>query len=218
MRGENGKNKDERGKITMRDAFAASSSFEGYLRMLAEEKYGGDIDVAVNADGTFRVTKPDGAFALLNYRPDSLNIVSVDWESADFKAQQESDMSKQNQKPSEPAAPAASAEPEAPVAPAAPVAEIPKPALPAGLTEDMIAFALTNYKAVRAEHIATIKAAKTCEFTDAEFDAFPIDTLAKMAKLAAKPAEQGAALKTDNSLIAPAPAAKGTGGTLLPPE
>jgi len=248
-----GKTKGERGadKITMRDAFAASSSFEGYLRMMAEEKYGEDIDVAVNADGTFRVTKGDGAFALLNYRPDSLNIVSVDWESADFKAQQESEMSKPNEKPSEPAAPAASAKPEAPVAPAVPVAETPvvapekpsepaapaasakpeapvapavpvaetpKPTLPAGLTEDMVAFALASYKPARDEHLATIKASKTCAFTDAELDKFDFETLAKMAKLAAKPAEQGAALKTDNSLIAPAPAAKGTGGTLPPPE
>ena len=85
------------------------------------------------------------------------------------------------------------------------------------MTADMVAFAQKNYKIARDEHIAVIKAAKTCAFTDAELDAFPIETLAKMAKLAEKPAVP-AKSAIDNSLIDPAKTAKGTGGTLPPPE
>jgi hypothetical protein len=81
----------------------------------------------------------------------------------------------------------------------------------------MVAFARKNYKIARDEHIAVIKAAPDCAFTDAELDAFPIETLAKMAKLAKKPATT-AKSAIDNSLIDPAKTAKGTGGTLPPPE
>ena len=89
--------------------------------------------------------------------------------------------------------------------------------LPEGMTVDMIAFAKKNYQIARDEHIAAIKASKTCAFSDEELAAFPIETLAKMAKLAEKPAAT-AKPSIDNSLIDPAKTAKGTGGTLPPPE
>lgn len=89
----------------------------------------------------------------------------------------------------------------------------------AGLTDDMIAFAQKQYKVVRDAHIVTIKAAKGCEFMDEELAKYDLETLAKMAKLTAKAdAPDAPAAKTDNTLIAPAPAAKGTGGSLPPPE
>ena len=90
--------------------------------------------------------------------------------------------------------------------------------IPAGMTEDMIVFAKANYQAARNEYISTIKAAKTCEFTDEELAKFDIATLAKMAKLPSKLSEKDTALKADNSLIAPDHKAKGTGGSLPPPE
>jgi len=84
-----------------------------------------------------------------------------------------------------------------------------------GLTDDEREFARANYKLVRDGHIAVVKANPKNEFTDDELAKFSIGTLAKLEKLAmgdGKPA-------VDNSLIAPAPAAKGTEvGTLPPPE
>lgn len=89
--------------------------------------------------------------------------------------------------------------------------EAKKLTLPAGMTEDMLAFAASNYKVVRDGHIATIKACKGNAFSDADLEGCTIDFLAKIVALIAKP-------KVDNSLINPAPVAKGTGGTLPPPE
>ena len=87
------------------------------------------------------------------------------------------------------------------------------------MTADMIAFAAKNYKAVRDSHIATIKACKTNRFTDEDLAKYDIEQLEKMADLVAKPdAKPATAGGVDNSLIAPAPVAKGTGGTLPPPE
>ena len=229
---------EDRGKnLSVGDRFAASSSFEGYVQALAEEQYGEGIGVTDIGAGSFRVTKKDGASALLKYRQDSLNIVAIDWESAVFDAKQEDEMSKPNvneepkatvapaEPKAEPKADLPKEEPKATVAPAEPKAEPkadlpkeePKSVLPEGMTADMVAFAQKNYKIARDEHIAVIKAAKTCAFTDAELDAFPIETLAKMAKLAEKPAVP-AKSAIDNSLIDPAKTAKGTGGTLPPPE
>ena len=89
----------------------------------------------------------------------------------------------------------------------------------AGMTADMLAFAAKNYKAFRDGLIATIKACKTNRFTDADLDRYDVEQLEKLADLIPKPdAKPATAGGVDNSLIAPAPAAKGTGGTLPPPE
>lgn len=85
------------------------------------------------------------------------------------------------------------------------------------MTEDMLAFATANYKVVRDGHVATIKGCKTNLFSDEDLDKCSIDFLSKIAALIAKPEDKTAG-KVDNSLIAPAPVAKGTGGTLPPPE
>lgn len=243
---------EDRGRnLSAGDRFAASSSFEGYVQALAEEQYGEGVGVTDIGAGSFRVTKKDGASALLKYRQDSLNIVAIDWESAVFASKQEDDMDEK-----EKAALAAKAKAEADAkakeeadakakadadalkakeeadakakadadalkakeeADAKAKADADAKRLPEGMTADMVAFAQKNYQIARDEHIAAIKASKTCAFTDAELDAFPIETLAKMAKLAEKPAAT-AKPAIDNSLIDPAKTAKGTGGTLPPPE
>ena len=92
-----------------------------------------------------------------------------------------------------------------------------KLAVPAGMTADMLAFAAKNYKAFRDGLIATIKACKTNRFTDADLDKYDVEQLEKLADLIPKPDAKTVA-GVDNSLIAPAPVAKGTGGTLPPPE
>ena len=96
-------------------------------------------------------------------------------------------------------------------------AEAKKLSVPAGMTADMIAFAAKNYKAVRDGHVAAIKACETNLFTDADLEGCDIEFLAKMTALIQKPDEKAPG-RVDNSLIAPAKVAKGTGGTLPPPE
>ena len=92
------------------------------------------------------------------------------------------------------------------------------PKLPAGLTEDMIVFATKNYKIERNGHIEAIKASKNCEFTDEELDGFTIGILSKIAKLAIVESDAAPVKTSDKSILAPKSAAKGTGGSLPPPE
>lgn len=93
----------------------------------------------------------------------------------------------------------------------------------AGLTDDMVAYAMKNYKAEREAHATAIRAIDGVDFSDAELDGFSIEVLAKIAAIAkaasAKRAEQPVKASAATPPIAPAPAAKGTaGGTLPPPE
>ena len=44
---------------------------------------------------TFKATKEDGSFSLLKFYDDPLNIVSIDWENAQFAKQTEKNMNKQ---------------------------------------------------------------------------------------------------------------------------
>ena len=180
----------------------------------------------------------------MKYAPDPLNIVDIEWDSAEFEPKAETDMSKTNQPAPEANAPDAvvpeaktpEAEPKAevtpPAEPKAPEAKTPeaepkaevKPAeLPAGMTPDMIAFAAKNYKAVRDGHIAAIRAVdKDGLLTDEMLNEFTIDKLAGIAgiaKLASEKAATGVAPKAAVPPVAPAMAASGTvGGTLPPPE
>jgi len=236
------KAKHDSDKLSERDLFAASSSFEGYIQALARERYGETCEVSVHADGTLRVAKEDGVAMLLKYTTDSLNIAAVEWDSAETLTEQESNMkteaelkleaeakakadsdakAKQDAEDAEKAKVAADAkaklEAEAKVKADADV-KAKESILLAGMTEDMVAFAKQNYQPVRDEYIVAIKASKANEFADEELAKFDIATLAKMAKLSTKPSESDAVLQPDNSLIAPDLKAKGTGGSLPPPE
>jgi len=221
---------------------AAEASFEALLSELAKDKYGTEVGVCDYGDGTFRVTKADGKTALLKYQTDSLNIVAVDWDSAVFDegenemktpeqlkaeadAKVEADAKAKADAEKAEADAKAKADAEKAEADAKAKADAEKAEADAkakadaekadGLTDDEREFARANYKLVRDGHIATVKANPKNEFTDDELAKFSIGTLAKLEKLAkgdGKPA-------VDNSLIAPAPAAKGTEvGTLPPPE
>ena len=170
---------------------------------------------------------------LLKYRSDAANIVDIDWDSAKSVSSEDHEMSKQqtseaDQKAKDEADAKAKTEADQKAkdeadAKAAEDAkakteadqkakdEPKKTVLPAGMTEDMLAFATSDYKVVRDGHIASIKACKGNAFSDTDLEGCTIDFLAKIVALIAKP-------KVDNSLIAPAPVAKGTGGTLPPPE
>ena len=246
-------NKGNPAKMSDCDLFAASSSFVGYLQSLAQDRFGEGTKVAIQDAGVVLITKESGDSALLKYTTDSLNIATVDWDSAKFEAKQESVMKTEAEIKAEADAKvkaeadakakadadakakadeAAKAEADAKVkaeadakakadADAKAKADEAEPKtipLPAGMTEDMIVFAMANYQAARNEYISTIKAAKTCEFTDEELAKFDIATLAKMAKLPSKQSEKDTTPKADNSLIAPDHKAKGTGGSLPPPE
>ena len=249
-------NKRNPAKMNDCDLFAASSSFAGYLQSLAQDRFGEGTIIAIQDAGAVLITKENGDSALLKYTTDSLNIATVDWDSANFEAKQESVMKTEAEMKADADADAdakvkaeadakvkaeadakvkadadakVKAEADAKVKMDADVkakaeadakvkAEAKVIPLPAGMTEDMIVFAKANYQAARNEYISTIKAAKTCEFTDEELAKFDIATLAKMAKLPSKQPEKDTAPKADNSLIAPDHKAKGTGGSLPPPE
>ena len=217
------------------DRFAASVSYQGYVQSLVEEHFGEGTVAELLGNGRVKATKKDGDAILLKYRNDSLNIVDIDWDSAevvnkepDMDAKQKEAQAKADAdakaKADAEAAEKAKADAEAAEkakadadAKAKADAEAAEKARFAGLTDDMIAFAKKNYQPIRDQHIATIKASKSNEFTDEELAKFDMDTLAKMAKLPVA-AGQPLGSDTDNSVIAPAPAAKGTGGTLPPPE
>ena len=62
--------------------FAASASFEGFLKTECGAHFGEEITVSDIAEGEFRATFEDGRSTLLKYRPDSLTIVAIDWEGA----------------------------------------------------------------------------------------------------------------------------------------
>ena len=249
-------NKRNPAKMNDCDLFAASSSFAGYLQALVQDRFGEGTNATIQDAGVILITKENGDSALLKYTTDSLNIATVDWDSAKFEAKQESVMKTEAEMKVEvdakvkaeadakakadadvkaKADETAKAEADAKIkaetdakakadadakakADEAAKAETKIIPLPAGMTEDMIVFAKVNYQAARNEYISMIKAAKTCEFTDEELAKFDIATLAKMAKLPFKLSEKDTALKADNSLIAPDHKAKGTGGSLPPPE
>ena len=214
-------------RLDAEDRYAASSSFEGMLEQMCGDRFGGDVEVSEVGNWTFKAAKKDGSAMLLKYRSDAANIVAIDWDSAKSEPEQENDMSKQQDLEAEQKAKAdadAKAKEEADAkakadadAKAKEEAEAKKLSVPAGMTADMIAFAAKNYKAVRDGHVAAIKACKTNLFTDADLEACDIEFLAKMTALISKPDDKTVG-RVDNSLIAPAPVAKGTGGTLPPPE
>ena len=225
------------------ERIAASTELAGFLAGLCRDQFGEEVAIGDVGDKKFRAIKKDGKEALLKYAPDPLNIVAIEWDSAEFEPKAETDMSKTNQPVAEPKAPVAStsettpppAEPKAevtpPAEPKAPEAKTPeaepkaevKPAeLPAGMTPDMIAFAAKNYKAVRDGHIAAIRAVDKDGLSDEMLDGFSIDVLAAIAAIAKVASEKAAAGSTPKAAVppvAPAPAASGTvGGTLPPPE
>ena len=88
------KDKGAEGRRTLggQDLFAASTSLEGLLRSQCEERFGELASFEMGSSGGFRVTKKDGSEALLKYTPDSLNIVAVDWDSANFEPAEEKQM------------------------------------------------------------------------------------------------------------------------------
>lgn len=223
---------------------AASTELAGFLAGLCRDKFGEEIAIGDIGDKTFRAVKKDGKQALLKYAADPLNIVAIEWDSAEFEPKAETDMSKTNQPVAEPKAPEASvsettpppaapkaeatppAEPKAPEAKtpeAEPKSEVKPTELPAGMTPDMIAFAAKNYKAVRDGHIAAIRAVdKDGLLTDEMLNEFSIDKLAAIAgiaKVASEKAATGEQPKAAVPPVAPAPVASGTvGGTLPPPQ
>ena len=214
-------------RLDAEDRCAATASFEGALKQLCGDRFGDDVEVSEVGNWTFKAVKKDGSAMLLKYRSDAANIVAIDWDSAKSEPEQENDMSKQQDLEAEQKAKAdadAKAKEEADAkakadadAKAKEEAEAKKLSVPAGMTADMIAFAAKNYKAVRDGHVAAIKACKTNLFTDADLEGCDIEFLAKMTALIQKPDEKAPG-RVDNSLIAPAKVAKGTGGTLPPPE
>lgn len=238
---ENGKGRpDARRALAGQDLFAASVSLEGLLKSMCEERFGADSLFEMTGDGAFRVTKKDRSEALLKYTPDSLNIVAVDWDSAKFEPAEENEMKTEAQLKAEADAAAqakiaadakteadakaaadakakADADVKAEADKALEAGKTEKPVLPAGMTDDMIAFAAKNYKAVRDGHVAVILGCKENVFTQAQLEAFPIDTLAGMAALASKPAPAEAKPKVDNSLIDPNASAKSAAQGSLPP-
>lgn len=239
------------------DRYAATTTFEGYLQMLASGHFGEEVSVTISDlhPGTFGVVKKDGTSMLLKYRGDSLNIVDIDWDSAESAPKTENVMTDKekadaeakakadadaklkadadakakadaDQKAKDDADAKTKADADAKVkadADAKAKADADQKAKedaekpPFGLTKDMVAFAKKNYQTARNEHIATIKAAKSCTFTDAELDEIDFEMLAKMAALTEKP-DTAPKAKADNSLIAPDLKAKGTTGSLPPPE
>lgn len=228
---------------------AANMEFTGYLESLAQEHFGEDKIKMVKdiSATTFELIFQDGSKSLLNYTKDPLNIVNIEWESNPKQT-----MENQMKDPKNPvkdvvtpgndagtvADPANGGDdgafiegvtptnstpvvikPEATVV-NTPVAE--KGALPAGMTEDMVAFAKKSYETTKNTYIATIKANKENQFSDEELNDLPMATIEKMANLA-KPATpvagEPAAPKADVTIVK-VNDKKDTGnvGTLPPPE
>lgn len=77
------------------ERFAASVEFCGFLATLCEEHFGEPVSVTEITETTFKATKEDGSFSLLKFYDDPLNIVSIDWENAQFAKQTEKNMNKQ---------------------------------------------------------------------------------------------------------------------------
>jgi hypothetical protein len=226
------------------DRYAAACSIEGYAQALAEDRFGEGTVAQIFPDGTMKISKKDGSETLLKYRADSHNILDIDWESASFETKQENHMNEKEKaeaalKAKEEADAKLKAEADAKAKADADAkakadaealalkakeetdaklkaeADAKAKQLPEGMTPDMVAFAQKNYQAARDLHIAVIKAAPGCIFTDAELADYSIEMLAKMAKIAEKP---GAAAKTDNSIVDPSLKPKGNAGSLPPPE
>ena len=88
------------------ERFAASVEFCGFLATLCEEHFGEPVSVTEITETTFKATKEDGSFSLLKFYDDPLNIVSIDWENAQFAKQTENIMNKNNKdtKPETPTA------------------------------------------------------------------------------------------------------------------
>lgn len=255
---ENGKK--SRNALSGIDMFAASTSLDGLLQSLCADRFGEDVVISETADGVFRATLACGKTTLLKYKPDSLNIVAIDWEGAQLseperennmktQAQLEEEARAANEAAEKAKADAAKAEAETAKAEAAKAKEAVVKAnadieaakaevvkaneavskatadleaakakqIPDGVTSDMLAFAQANYKVIRDQHIATIKANKANDFSDEELNSQSFDFLARLAKISAG-ADSGK-LMPDNSLIeTPSSKSKGTEATLPPPE
>ena len=78
------------------ERFAASVEFCGFLANLCEEHFGEPVSVTEITETTFKAIKEDGSFSLLKFYDDPLNIVSIDWENAQFAKQTENIMNKNN--------------------------------------------------------------------------------------------------------------------------